>query len=30
MTTTKRKKFNQRIYSELLLDILPRPIETEA
>jgi HTH-type transcriptional regulator / antitoxin HigA len=30
MTATKRKKFNPRIYGELLLDVLPRPIETEA
>jgi HTH-type transcriptional regulator / antitoxin HigA len=27
---TKRKKFNPRIYGELLLDVLPRPIQTEA
>jgi HTH-type transcriptional regulator/antitoxin HigA len=30
MTATKRKKFNPRIYGELLLDVLPRPIQTEA
>jgi HTH-type transcriptional regulator / antitoxin HigA len=30
MTATKRKKFNPRIYGELLVDVLPRPIQTEA
>src|SRR5262245_27176662 len=30
MTAIKRKKFNRRIYGELLLDVLPRPIQTEA
>ena len=30
MTATKRKKFDSRIDGELLLDVLPRPIETEA
>ena len=30
MAATRRKKFNLRIYGELLLDVLPRPIETEA
>jgi len=30
MTATKRKKFNPRIYGELLLDVLPRPIQTKA
>src|SRR5262249_56817550 len=30
VTTRKRKKFNPRIYGELLLDVLPRPIRTEA
>jgi HTH-type transcriptional regulator / antitoxin HigA len=30
MTDTDRKKFNLRICGELLLDALPRPIETEA
>jgi HTH-type transcriptional regulator/antitoxin HigA len=30
MTATKRKRFNPRVYGELLLDVLPRPIETEA
>jgi HTH-type transcriptional regulator / antitoxin HigA len=30
MTVTKRKKFNSRIYGELLLGVLPRPIGTEA
>jgi antitoxin component HigA of HigAB toxin-antitoxin module len=30
MTDTARKKFNLRICGELLLDALPRPIETEA
>jgi HTH-type transcriptional regulator/antitoxin HigA len=27
---TKRKKFNPRIYGELLREVLPRPIQTEA
>lgn len=30
MNATGRKKFSPRIYSELLLEILPRPIQTEA
>jgi HTH-type transcriptional regulator / antitoxin HigA len=30
MTATKRKKFNSRIYGELLLGVLTRPIGTEA
>ena len=30
MTVSKRKKFNPRIYGELLLDVLPRPIQTKA
>jgi len=30
MTAIKRKKFNRRIYGELLLDALPRPIQREA
>ena len=30
MTATKRKKFNSRIYGELLLGVLPRLIGTEA
>jgi HTH-type transcriptional regulator/antitoxin HigA len=30
MTATERKKFNPRVYGELLLDVLPRPIQTEA
>ena len=30
MTATKRKKFNPQVYGELLLDVLPRPIQTEA
>lgn len=30
MTATKRKKLNPRVYGELLLDVLPRPIQTEA
>lgn len=30
MTATKRKKLNSRIYGELLLEVLPRPIRTEA
>jgi len=30
MTATKCKKFNLRIYGELLLGVLPRPIGTEA
>ena len=30
MTATKRKRFNSRIYGQLLLEALPRPIRTEA
>jgi len=30
MTATKRKKFNPQVYGELLLDLLPRPVQTEA
>ncbi len=30
MTATRRKKFNSRIYGKLLLEVLPRPIRTEA
>jgi len=29
MIATRRKKFNARIYGELLLEVLPRPIRTE-
>lgn len=30
MTATKRQRFNTRRYGELLLKVLPRPIQTEA
>jgi HTH-type transcriptional regulator/antitoxin HigA len=30
MTAIKRQKFNSRRYGELLLEVLPRPIQTEA
>lgn len=30
MTATKRQQFNSRRYGQLLLEVLPRPIRTEA